>query len=232
MVISANPSTHTNLTHCFLATNVEPIDHQHLEDTEDLSVHLLTFEEVKQLLENNEIMQSLNAAPYGNMWLNMRQTLNRNLSKRWNMKKRKTISHRINDLLYYQNSISRSLSRFLKDEEVETGIYEILKDILAFYRAGRAYIFETDEENHFYNCTYEVVAEGVKAEINKLQEIPVDFMPWWTSQILGKKPILFETLKPMPGMGQGEYEVLSRQGIKALMATPLVVNDHVYGLWE
>ena len=31
MVISANPSTHTNLTHCFLATNVEPIDHQHLE---------------------------------------------------------------------------------------------------------------------------------------------------------------------------------------------------------
>ena len=143
--------------------------------------------------------------------------------------KTETISHRINDLLYYQNSISRSLSRFLKDEEVETGIYEILKDILAFYRAGRAYIFETDEENHFYNCTYEVVAEGVKAEINKLQEIPVDFMPWWTSQILGKKPILFETLKPMPGMGQGEYEVLSRQGIKALMATPLVVNDHVYG---
>ena len=41
----------------------QPIDHQHLEDTEDLSVHLLTFEEVKQLLENNEIMQSLNAAP-------------------------------------------------------------------------------------------------------------------------------------------------------------------------
>ena len=63
MVISANPSTHTNLTHCFLATDVEPIDHQHLEDTEDLSVHLLTFEEVKQLLENNEIMHSLNAAP-------------------------------------------------------------------------------------------------------------------------------------------------------------------------
>ncbi len=43
MVISANPSTHTNLTHCFLATDVEPIDHQHLEDTEDLSVHLLTL---------------------------------------------------------------------------------------------------------------------------------------------------------------------------------------------
>ena len=229
MVISANPSTHTNLTHCFLATNVEPIDHQHLEDTEDLSVHLLTFEEVKQLLENNEIMQSLNAAPLWKYVAEHAADFEQKSVEKVEYEKTETISHRINDLLYYQNSISRSLSRFLKDEEVETGIYEILKDILAFYRAGRAYIFETDEENHFYNCTYEVVAEGVKAEINKLQEIPVDFMPWWTSQILGKKPILFETLKPMPGMGQGEYEVLSRQGIKALMATPLVVNDHVYG---
>ena len=229
MVISANPSTHTNLTQCFLATDVEPIDHQHLEDTEDLSVHLLTFEEVKQLLENNEIMQSLNAAPLWKYVAEHAADFEQKSVEKVEYEKTETISHRINDLLYYQNSISRSLSRFLKDEEVETGIYEILKDILAFYRAGRAYIFETDEENHFYNCTYEVVAEGVKAEINELQEIPVDFMPWWTSQILGKKPILFETLKPMSGMGQGEYEVLSRQGIKALMATPLVVNDHVYG---
>ena len=174
-------------------------------------------------------MQSLNAAPLWKYVAEHAADFEQESVEKVEHEKTETISHRINDLLYYQNSISRSLSRFLKDEEVETGIYEILKDILAFYRAGRAYIFETDEENHFYNCTYEVVAEGVKAEINKLQEIPVDFMPWWTSQILGKKPILFETLKPMPGMGQGEYEVLSRQGIKALMATPLVVNDHVYG---
>ena len=63
MVISANPSTHTNLTYCFLATDVELIDHQHLEATEDISVHLLTLEEVRSLLDKNEIMQALNAAP-------------------------------------------------------------------------------------------------------------------------------------------------------------------------
>ena len=63
MTISANPSTHTNLTYCFLATDVELIDHQHLEATEDISVHLLTLEEVRSLLDKNEIMQALNAAP-------------------------------------------------------------------------------------------------------------------------------------------------------------------------
>lgn len=62
MVSSPNPSTHTNLTHCFLATDVELIAPQQLEETEDLTVHLLTVDEVKHLLLNNEIMQSLHAA--------------------------------------------------------------------------------------------------------------------------------------------------------------------------
>jgi ADP-ribose pyrophosphatase len=63
MIISPNPSTHTNFTHCFLAEDVEKIDHQRLEKSEDLSVHLLSFEEVKQLLYADEIKQSLMAAP-------------------------------------------------------------------------------------------------------------------------------------------------------------------------
>lgn len=63
MQISPNPSTHTNITYCFLATGVEKISEQHLEDTESLSVHLLTLTEVKELLEKGEIKQALMAAP-------------------------------------------------------------------------------------------------------------------------------------------------------------------------
>ena len=63
MVIGVNPSTHTNLTYCYLATDVESVMAQHLEDTEDLSVHLLTLDEVKELLLNDQIKQALHAAP-------------------------------------------------------------------------------------------------------------------------------------------------------------------------
>lgn len=49
MTVSANPSTHSNLTHCFLATGVEKIGEQHLDPTEDLRVHLLTRAEVLEL---------------------------------------------------------------------------------------------------------------------------------------------------------------------------------------
>jgi len=63
MTISGNASTMTNMTHCYLATDVEAISTQHLEDTEDLSMHLLSREEVKTLLMNDEVKQALMAAP-------------------------------------------------------------------------------------------------------------------------------------------------------------------------
>lgn len=63
MTISANTSTMTNLCHCFIAEGVEQVSGQHLEATEDISIHLLSADEVRRLLVGNEIRQALMAAP-------------------------------------------------------------------------------------------------------------------------------------------------------------------------
>ena len=63
MQISANPTSHTNITYCFLATGVERLDDQHLEPTEQITVHLLSLDQVKDLLRRDQIKQSLMAAP-------------------------------------------------------------------------------------------------------------------------------------------------------------------------
>lgn len=63
MVICPNPSIQTNFTHCFLATDVEWVQNPMLEHTEEITVHLLSKEEVRTLLNNNEILQALMAAP-------------------------------------------------------------------------------------------------------------------------------------------------------------------------
>lgn len=62
-VVAPNPANQNNLTHCFLATGVEPLGSQHLDPTEELSVHLLTLDEVKELLRTDQIRQALMAAP-------------------------------------------------------------------------------------------------------------------------------------------------------------------------
>ena len=63
MTISANPSTHTNLTHCYLAMDVERMDVQHLDQAEDIEVRLFSREKVMDMLEKGEIWHSLMAAP-------------------------------------------------------------------------------------------------------------------------------------------------------------------------
>ena len=69
--ISPNPGNHTNMTYCFLATDVEKVSDQKLDSTEYLSVHLLKKEEVYSLLKKNKIMQALMAAP---LWKYMYET--------------------------------------------------------------------------------------------------------------------------------------------------------------
>lgn len=63
MVISQNPSTSNNYTYCFIARGVEETARQHLDETEDIAVKLLTEQEVKNMLVNDQIKQALMAAP-------------------------------------------------------------------------------------------------------------------------------------------------------------------------
>lgn len=58
MVAAPNPSTSNNMCYSFIATGVKKTSDQHLEATEDITVHLLTEEEVHRLMLNGEISQA------------------------------------------------------------------------------------------------------------------------------------------------------------------------------
>ena len=57
--ICANPSTTSNFMHMFLATGGEKVAEQDLDEVEDVDVLLMSIEEVKQLIRENKMMQSL-----------------------------------------------------------------------------------------------------------------------------------------------------------------------------
>ena len=52
-----------NLTYSFIAKGVKKICEQHLDETEDINVKLLSEDEVRRMLRNDEIKQALMAAP-------------------------------------------------------------------------------------------------------------------------------------------------------------------------
>ena len=59
MNVSGNSSTTNNISHCFVAKGVKKISGQHLDSTEDLEIVLLSREQVKDLMVNDQIRQSL-----------------------------------------------------------------------------------------------------------------------------------------------------------------------------
>jgi ADP-ribose pyrophosphatase len=60
--ISANPSTNNNWMHMFLAKAGKLTEYSNPDHNEDLEVHLVSLDELKQMLRENKIVQSMHAA--------------------------------------------------------------------------------------------------------------------------------------------------------------------------
>ena len=63
LVSAPNASTSNNHCYSFVATGVRKISGQHLEATEDISVHLKTREEVLELMRSGQIRQATMLSP-------------------------------------------------------------------------------------------------------------------------------------------------------------------------
>ena len=63
MILSPNPGSQTNLVYTYLATGVEKISDQHLENSEDITVHLLSLDELREHLASGSLKQATHLAP-------------------------------------------------------------------------------------------------------------------------------------------------------------------------
>jgi len=59
---SSNPSTNNNWMHMFLATGGRLVKAQELDHNEEIEVHLVSLEELKGMLKENQIIQSMHVA--------------------------------------------------------------------------------------------------------------------------------------------------------------------------
>jgi ADP-ribose pyrophosphatase len=61
-VVSANPSTNTNLVHMFLAVGGKKVQEQQLDHNEEIEVLLVDIAEVEQMLKDHKFLQSLHVS--------------------------------------------------------------------------------------------------------------------------------------------------------------------------
>ncbi|MBO0936108.1 NUDIX hydrolase [Fibrella sp. HMF5335] len=63
MTASANTGTHTNLNYTFLAIDVDRVQAQDLEDTEEITVHLVSPAEAWEIINSGQMKQAICLAP-------------------------------------------------------------------------------------------------------------------------------------------------------------------------
>lgn len=77
--------------------------------------------------------------------------------------------------------------------------------------------------------THEWCAEGVTPQINNLQNLPAEMVPWWMQKLHNKEVIYIKDVSNMPGEAKAEREILESQDIKSLLVIPLISGDELIG---
>ena len=139
----------------------------------------------------------------------------------------------MNDTKQIQTCQEQAVKQFLRDyldkAKDEQTLNSILQDIGGYYEADRAYIFERGRDCKVFNNTFEWCREGVNAEIDNLQNIPVDGMECWFEAFEEQGEFYISSLSDDYHPGSKTYDILEPQGIESLMAAPIMVNGEVVG---
>lgn len=57
-----NPAIQTEIMYCFLALDVEQVDEQHLDDAEEIEIHLVPLDDLIEMTKRGEFMHALQVA--------------------------------------------------------------------------------------------------------------------------------------------------------------------------
>jgi len=109
----------------------------------------------------------------------------------------------------------------LMPDEIDQCINFALGETGKLLGLDRVYVFAFSEDLSESSNTYEWCSQGTEPQINALQHVPSDFLPWWMDHMKQLKTIVINDLSKLPPEASGEKSLLEPQGIKSLLVVPL-----------
>ncbi len=115
---------------------------------------------------------------------------------------------------FKDNRIEYVFKLLYDSENPESSIHSVLKLITEHFGFSRGYIFENSKDGIFSSNTFEWCAEGIKSEIDNLQNVPLDQMPTTTRELLESGMHIISKLDELT---QEERAILEPQDIKSML---------------
>ena len=140
--------------------------------------------------------------------------------------------------LFWKNGYSATgISQILQQTGLPKGSFyfyfkskdELAIAVAAYYQGQRVYIFEINYDNDTISNTYEWCAEGVSEEIQNLKDMPIDTISRWLAKFEKFGEFYITSVNETLNKVSEEYRILAAQGIKCLIAAPLIENDVIIG---
>lgn len=113
--------------------------------------------------------------------------------------------------------------------ELDSKIDSALRRVGEFAEVDRSYIFLFSEDGLSCSNTHEWCREGVEPQIDNLQDIPIEYIPWWMSQLKTFQTIHIPKVSAMPPEAKLEKESLEAQSIQSLLVIPLLASNQLIG---
>lgn len=112
-------------------------------------------------------------------------------------------------------------------DQVDASIYESLGKLARFVNADRCYIFQYNHAENTASNTYEWCEEGIDSKIENLQNVPFEVMDDWIPSHFSANVVYIPDIKKYHQ--KHARDMLEMQGIKSLIAVPMMDNDKCIG---
>ena len=112
-------------------------------------------------------------------------------------------------------------------DDIEAEINTSLMKLAEFVRADRVYTFAYDFDKQICNNTREWCAAGIAPQINELQAVPLAAVADWVKAHQCGDSIYVPDVLSLPSGGL--RDILEPQGIKSLLAVPLMNRNECIG---
>jgi PAS domain S-box-containing protein len=131
----------------------------------------------------------------------------------------------------FENLITAISTRFinLAFDQIDDGIAQALQEIGEFTAVDRSYVFLFSADRARFGCTHEWNAPGIQPQIDGLQALSVQEWAWSNERILDGQVLHIPHVDRLPGEASVERQAFTQQGIRSLLAVPMVYQGDVLG---
>ena len=113
--------------------------------------------------------------------------------------------------------------------DIDTAMNELLGTVNRYFKGNRTYLFDINYEKQTTSNTYEYVGEGVTAEIDNLQDVPLEVIALWIEKFKQTGTFYISDIDDDVTGSDETYEILAAQNIHSLIAVPLLENGVITG---